>query len=517
MKGLSLLIVILFFSSGSFAQGHFVLAFSDQGQDHMNINVVSATINGVALQAGDEIATFDGAICCSKSILNQPIVMTNKNSFAVLNASRKDDGESNGYTQGNAIKFRIWDSDKNIELSGITAEFINPANGQTITPPTYSPGETAFVKLSAVVSAENKTPVPKAGEDQSVDEGEMVSLNGSGSTDEDGDAITYFWTAPAGINLSLATTANPVFTAPDVKADTDFSFFLIVSDGTVNSATDEVVVKVKHINKAPVANAGIDQKVVAGDIVSLDGTASSDPDGDSITYKWISHPGITLSSTSAVNPAFIAPGGVVFRPYTFILVVNDGMINSTADTVNVTVELKNRQPVANAGADQVLEEKSECILDGTSSSDPDGNALTYLWTPPSGITLNQSNAAKPTFILPETEKDTVLSFSLVVSDGIESSEPATVKVYVLNVIKTSLEFIAGNQIKVYPNPSNGIFRIEGLESKKLNNFKIYSIDGKLISQRKSDKTLEVIDIRGQMAGSYLLFINNIPFKIQKKQ
>lgn len=515
MKRLSLLIVVLFFVFGSFAQGHFVLAFSDIGQDHMNINVVSATINGIALQAGDEIATFDGAVCCGKSVLQKPIVMTDKNSFAVLNASRRDDGESNGYTPGNAIKFRIWDSDKNMELSGITAEFINPANGQTINAPTYSPGETAFVKLTAVVADENKTPVPKAGDDQSVNEGEMVSLNGSGSSDEDGDALTYFWTAPAGITLSSATAANPTFTAPDVKTDTDFSFFLIVSDGTVNSATDEVIVKVKHINKAPVANAGKDQTVFAGDIVSLDGTASSDPDGDKITYLWISPQGILLSSDVKVNPAFIAPSEIGSKTHTFILVVNDGLTNSTADTVKVTVEMKNRQPLANAGTDQVLDENSVCVLDGTGSSDPDGNTLTYLWTPPAGITLNQANSAKPTFTLPETGKDTVLSFSLVVNDGIESSEPATVKVYVVNVIKTSAESIAGNQIKVYPNPSNGFFQIEGLNSKQLNNIEIYSVDGKLLSRKKSNSSFEKIDISAQPNGKYLLFVNSKPFQIQK--
>ena len=121
MKTISLLIVVLFFTISSFAQNHFVLAFSDIGQDHMNINVVSATINGVALQAGDEIATFDGSICCSKSILTKPIVFTDKNSFALLAASKSDVNESNGYTTGNVITFRIWDSVKKMELSGVTA------------------------------------------------------------------------------------------------------------------------------------------------------------------------------------------------------------------------------------------------------------------------------------------------------------------------------------------------------------------------------------------------------------
>lgn len=515
MKGLYFLIVILLPTFSGFAQEHFVVAFSDNGQDHMNIYVISATINGVAMQTGDEIATFDGAICCGKTTLKQSIVISDKNSFAVLASSRSDDNESNGYIVGNQIKFKFWDSAKKIELSGITAEFINPANGQAMTAPTYTPGATAFVKLSVIVAAGNKTPESKAGDDQAVFEGEKVNLNGSGSFDEEGATINFLWTAPAGITLSSVTAANPTFTAPEVKTDTDFSFFLIVNDGTLNSVADEVVIKVKQVNKAPVANAGTDQAVSDGDIVTLDGTASSDPDDDSITYSWTSHPGITLSSTTAAKPTFIAPNGNTYRPYTFVLVVNDGKLNSTSDTVLITVKLVNKVPVANAGIDQIINENMLCTLDGSGSYDPDGNSLTYLWTPPTGIILSSNTVEKPTFTVPEIKQDTVLNFLLVVSDGVVYSEQSTVRIKIVNVINTSSEGFGKNEIKVYPNPSNGFFRIEGLESIQQNNIEIYSIDGKSIVQRKSNSTFEDIDISRQPNGKYFLFINSKPFKIQK--
>jgi hypothetical protein len=480
----------------------------------MNIFVVSANINGEAMKAGDEIAVFDGAVCCGKTILKQAIVFTDKNSFAEITPSKKDDGLLNGYTIGNAIKFKIWDSRKNQELSGITAEFINPADGQTISAPIYTPGATAFVKLSVIVSG-NKAPIPKAGDDQSVKEGEKVTLDGAGSSDPDGEAITYLWTSPAGIALSSATSAKPTFIAPEVQTDTDYSFFLIVNDGTVNSTADEVVIKVKQVNKLPVANAGPDQTVAEGNVVTLDATTSSDSDGNSLNYSWTAPSEIKLSSASVARPTFIAPEVVSDKNYTFSLIVNDGNANSTEDQVVITVKQVNKTPIANAGIDQTLDENSPCVLDGSGSKDPDGNTLTYLWTPPVGISLSSATNAKPTFIVPEVKKDTVLNFLLIVNDGTVYSESATVKVFVKNVIKTASEILSINKFIVYPNPSKGIYYIEGLDACQQNKIEIYSLEGKLISQKNSNSITEVVDITNQMAGIYLLLLNNKTIKIQK--
>lgn len=91
-------------------------------------------------------------------------------------------------------------------------------------------------------------------------------------------------------------------------------------------------------NTAPVANAGADQSVFTGATVILDGSASSDADGDAIGYKWSmqSQPvGSTsfLSTATEFNPSFVAD---VDGSYTVSLVVNDGTLDSPADTVVVT-------------------------------------------------------------------------------------------------------------------------------------------------------------------------------------
>jgi azurin len=443
MKRLTYIISLLLLATNSFAQGHFIPAFTGNGQDHMNLNVVTASIGGVALEAGDEIAAFDGAICCGKVILTQQIIMTNPATFAIIAASRKDDGLSNGYTVGNAISYKFWDESKGIELSGITAEYFDNT-GTTTTAPTYSINGTAFVRLT-VAEPTNQSPTANAGPDQSVNEGTIITLDGTASTDPDSDPLTYLWTPPAGITLSSTTASKPTFTAPEVNADTEYTFSLVVNDGTVNSIADQVIITVKLLNKAPVANAGADQSPIEGTLVTLSGLASSDPDGDALIYKWTAPAGITLSSLSASQPTFTAPAVTVNTNYTFTLVVNDGKVDSPADQVTITVKRENQAPTANAGPDQSVNEGVIVTLDGTASNDPDSDPLTYLWTPPTGITLSSATASKPTFTAPEVNTDTQYTFSLVVNDGTVNSIANLVIITVKQVNKAPVANAGADQ------------------------------------------------------------------------
>ena len=113
-----------------------------------------------------------------------------------------------------------------------------------------------------------------------------------------------------------------------------------MSDGIVSSLADSVSVTIAA-NTPPVANAGADiGPINSGEIVSLNGTASSDPDGDALSYAWsqVSGTSVTLSDASTVSPSFTAPLVNANETLTFQLIVNDGVVDSPADTVSVAVQ-----------------------------------------------------------------------------------------------------------------------------------------------------------------------------------
>jgi chitodextrinase len=180
-------------------------------------------------------------------------------------------------------------------------------------------------------------PEANAGPDQIINEGALVTLDGSASLDPSGESLSYVWTAPEGINLSSAYAAKPTFTAPEVSSDTSFTFSLKVNNGNVSSAASTVTITVKQVNKPPVADAGTDQNVRPGELVTLNGSASIDPDQDILSYLWQAPSGINLSSLTDPRTSFTAPDVEVKTDYTFSLVVNDGSLNSIADQVTITV------------------------------------------------------------------------------------------------------------------------------------------------------------------------------------
>jgi outer membrane autotransporter protein len=272
-----------------------------------------------------------------------------------------------------------------------------------------------------VTISPNQVSVADAGPDQTVTGGTSVTLAGS-ATDADNDPLTYQWTQTSGPSVTLAgdTTLTPTFTAPPPAAALQtLTFSLVANDGVAASAPDTVDVFIPT-NNAPVASAGMAQTVSGGASVTLDGSGSSDPDGDALTFAWTqtSGPSVTLTGAATATATFAAPAATpTAQTLEFQLAATDPFGASSTGTVSITVA-PNQLPLADAGVDQGPIDAGQTVtLDGTGSSDPDGDPLSYSWVQLSGptVTLSNATAAQPTFVAPNA--NTTAAFELTVSDG----------------------------------------------------------------------------------------------------
>ncbi|WP_083918229.1 PKD domain-containing protein [Methylosarcina fibrata] len=208
--------------------------------------------------------------------------------------------------------------------------------------PSVANADQADSNGDGVGDACNTVPVSNAGSDQTVTAGNLVTLNGTGSSDPDNSPspLTYSWTQTSGptVTLTGADTAQPSFTPGEAGT---YVFSLVVNDGLANSSADSVTITVNAAtgsNTAPTAQAGPDQSVALGALVALDGTGSSDPDNgpSALTYSWTQTggPTVTLTGADTAQPSFTAGTA---GTYAFNLVVNDGAANSAPDSVTITV------------------------------------------------------------------------------------------------------------------------------------------------------------------------------------
>jgi hypothetical protein len=296
---------------------------------------------------------------------------------------------------------------------------------------TVNDGNVDSATESVLINTTNSIPVADAGIDQTAPVGATVTLDGSHSIDVDGDPLTFSWslTLPAGslASLSDSSEVKPTF---DIDLPGTYIAQLVVNDGTADSAVDTT--SISTTNSPPVADAGPDQTLLVEDTVFLDGSGSSDVDGDALSFSWsLTKPaGSTtlLSDPSAVKPSFFVdvPGTYVVQ-----LIVNDSALDSTADTI--TISTVNSPPVADAGPDQTALIGNTIMLDGSGSSDVDGDALNFSWslTTPAGSSANLSDPAviNPIFII---DVSGIYLAQLIVNDGSENSIADTVSITTTN-------------------------------------------------------------------------------------
>ena len=195
----------------------------------------------------------------------------------------------------------------------------------------------------------NTAPVANAGMDITVTAGDSVTLDGSQSTDAEGDSLSFEWSiisAPSGSSASLTTTSGET-TSITTDEPGEYVISLTVNDGSISSDTDTLVITATVAstpgNNAPVADAGENQTVVVGETVLLSGANSYDADNEMLTFQWqlAEVPIGSSTSLSSLNTEETSFKTDLAGEYRIELTVNDGIDNSAVDFVIITASNQN--------------------------------------------------------------------------------------------------------------------------------------------------------------------------------
>ena len=295
---------------------------------------------------------------------------------------------------------------------------------------TASNGETATdtVTITVLGNATTQLPIADFGPDQTVDIGDLVVLDYSGTTDPDGGSFSLAFSIVAGSNIQPVQNTQAQtwqFTAPSVTVDTVYIFRVVITDEEGDTASDDVSITVKapSVAEPPVANASTDQSAEANTTVTLDGSASTAPDGESITqYQWtqVSGTSVTLSNASTASAQFTAPDLATDTALVFQLEVTASNGETATDTVTITVLANMSQsPVADFGTDQSVDIGDLVILDYSASYDPDGGNVTGDVVVVSGGSITLVTGTTPgtvEFTAPDVTVDTVYTFRVTITD-----------------------------------------------------------------------------------------------------
>jgi ribosomal protein L14 len=335
-----------------------------------------------------------------------------------------------------------------------------------------------------------------------------TTLDGRVSYDPDGSIVRWQWTLISGPAAPVIVNPNAAVTAVNNLIQGTYSFRLTVTDDAGATASDEVQVIVNRpANQLPVARAGNDITIsLPVNQVQLDGSASFDPDGTIATFTWTKVSGPADATIETPAAALTRINRLTQGTYIFRLTVTDNSGANASDDVVITVlpaPRVNQPPRAVAGADFTLSlPASNASLDGSASSDPDGQIVVHRWRQVSGPTVVRITAPTAARTNVEGLLPGEYVFELTVTDNEGATASATVKI---NVVESLLNLL------VYPNPAaNELILRYGDPLSGNVKVIVYDAEMRMVHQgvvNKNQTTLQhTIDLRRLRSGTYFLRI-----------
>ncbi len=253
-------------------------------------------------------------------------------------------------------------------------------------------------RASCTENMDNVPPLCDAGADVLGEVGVALTLSAAGSEDVDGDALSYVWTSDQFEGVDFIESQDVSWTPTEAGT---FTFAVNVSDGAAD-CRDTVRVVVPESNSLPLCDIGIDLIGDTNTTIAIDASAS-DADGDPIAYQWevTDWPVIPADDTGSddVEATFslgdATAGSTTFTgdlpgAYELTFTACEGGdcsasgVNKCERIMTVTLEdagdpADNHPPLCDINADISGDVSGPIALDGTGTTDPDGDTLTYKW------------------------------------------------------------------------------------------------------------------------------------------
>ena len=282
----------------------------------------------------------------------------------------------------------------------------------------------------------NRAPEAGPTSQQTVQSGTTVTLDGSGSSDPDGDSLTYSWAQrnPTAANRIIFNTTDEVtttFIVPNTTGRLNIDFKVTDPGGLEGFALMTIVIG-NATNAVPVVNAGGAQTVIENTMVTLAGSATdSDSDDNTLTYQWAQiggTPTVVLTNADMATATFTAPNGLTNDAMlTFSLTATDtGGISGIA-TLVITVTAADDPPSSVTITGPTTASEGESVALTGTVVDADGGTVTYAWTQnsadlvrlPGGTTLTDNTLS---FTAPEHFEGYEMRLMLTATGGATSAD-----------------------------------------------------------------------------------------------
>ncbi len=304
------------------------------------------------------------------------------------------------------------------------------------------------VLVSPVVEdiSANTAPQVDAGLDQQIEEGSSVLLSAAVS-DVDGVIASLSWSQLLGpaVELSAPGIPGPEFTAPLVATDTLLAFELVATDDSGAIGSDRVDVLVLNENQPPQVDAGANQVVGGGELVTLQGQVT-DSDGSVAVSVWTQLLGtsVSLSDPFSATTSFEAPSTAAGELLSFRLLGQDDGGATSTDDVDIEVSPTNQAPVVNAGVDQTVSNGDLVQLSG-SATDSDGTVVAVDWIQTTGqpVVLTDPASNNPQFTASSTQSE-VLTFVFSATDDQGAKGGSTVRITVDVLVFINIDLCCGS-------------------------------------------------------------------------